>query len=222
MLTLPEELLLLALRDKRGSVVSSAAMALPYGLAGAVLLELSLRDSIVLQDGKFTVRNPAPTGDDILDEALAKMRASGKSHKPSYWVSKLKGLRKMKDRLLDRLVGRGILRREEHKVLWVFPANRYPTLSGAAEMKRRDQIRSAVLHGEEPDERTFILISLVNACSLVNEIFSKEERKAARERIKIIIKGEAVGKAVSDIVAGVRVAVVAAVAASTVASTSGR
>ena len=39
MLTLPEELLLLGLHDKKGTVVSSASMALPYGLAGAVLLE---------------------------------------------------------------------------------------------------------------------------------------------------------------------------------------
>ena len=222
MLTLPEELLLLALRDREGSVVSSASQALPFGLAGAVLLELSLQDRIVLEGGKFIVRNTTPTGNDIFDEALAKIRASKKTHKPSYWVSKLSGLRKLKDRLLDRLAMQGILRREAHKVLWVFPTQRYPTLSGGPEMKRRELIRSAILHRVEPDERTGILISLVSACNLVNEIFSKEERKAAQKRVKEIAQGEAVGKAVSDAVAGVRAAVAAGIAASMIASTARR
>ena len=208
MLTLPEDLLLLALRDKKGTVVSSASLALTYGLAGAILLELTILDKIVLEGDKFIVKDATPTGDDIFDEALAKIHASKKIRKPSYWVSKLSGIKKLKDRLLERLVKQGILRREEHKVLWVIPTPRYPTLSGAPEMKRRELIRNAILHNVEPDERTGILISLVSACSLVNEIFEKEERKAAKQRVKEIAKGETVGKAVSDNVAGVQAAVI--------------
>ncbi len=214
MLTLPEELLLLALRDKKGTVVSSASLALTYGLAGAILLELTILDKIVLEGDKFIVKDATPTGDDIFDEVLAKIHASKKSRKPSYWVNKLSGIKKLKDRLLDRLVGQGILRRKEHNVLWVIPTKRYPTLSGAPEMKRRELIRTAILHNVKPDERTSILICLVNACSLVNEIFEKEERKVAKKRIKEIAKDEAVSKAVSDIVAGIEAAVVIFIASS--------
>ena len=137
-------------------------------------------------------------------------------------MSKLCGVKKLKDRLLDRLVRQGILRREEHKVLWVIPAKRYPTLSGAPEMRRRELIRSAVLHQAKPDERTAILISLVGACGLVKEIFKKEERKKAKKRIKEIAKDEAVGKAVADTVAGVQAAVLTAITASTAASAATR
>ena len=47
-LMLPEHLLLLALRDDKGSVVQSSAMALPYGLAGALVMELSMRHRVSL------------------------------------------------------------------------------------------------------------------------------------------------------------------------------
>ena len=42
MLNLLEELLLLALDDEKGKIISSSSLALPYGLSGAILLEFSL------------------------------------------------------------------------------------------------------------------------------------------------------------------------------------
>jgi Golgi phosphoprotein 3 len=220
MLKLSEELLLLALKDKKGTLVSSASMALPYGLAGAALMELTLRGRLRLKDGKFAVNNPTPTGDDLLDEALTRIRSSKKERKSKYWVSKLSGIKKMKNRLLDRLVDQGILRREERRILRVIPSKRYPTVYSGPEMKLRERIRSVVLEGKKPDERTMIIISLLYACKLVNEVFEKDERKKAKERIKEISKGDAVGKAVSDTVAGIQAAVMVAITASTVASTA--
>jgi len=207
MLKLSEELLLLALRDKKGTLVSSASMALPYGLAGAALMELALRGRLRLKEGKFVADNPTPTGDDILDEALARIRASKKEHKPKHWVSKLSGIKKMKDRLLQRLVDQGILRREEHRILRLIPSKRYPTVYSGPEMELRERIRDVVLKEKQPDERTVIIISLLHACKLVNEVFEKGERREAKRRIKQIIKGEAVGKAVSDTVAGIQAAI---------------
>jgi hypothetical protein len=220
MLKLTEELLLLALRDKKGTLVSSASMALPFGLAGAVLMELTLRQRVSIEDNKFVIRDATPTGDDILDEALAKIQSSKKNRKPQYWVSKLSKIKKMKDRLLDRLVNEGILRREEHRILRVIPSKRYPTVYSGPEMKLRKQIRSVVLQGKKPDERTMIITSLVQACNLVKEIFEKEERKEAKKRMKEISKGDAVAKAVTDTVAGVQAAVIAAISVSTIAATS--
>lgn len=222
MLKLTDELLLLALRDKKGTLVSSASMALPYGLAGAVLMELTLRQRLHLEDKKFSICDPTPTGDDILDEALAKIASSKKSRTPRYWVSKLSGIKKMKNRLLDRLVYEGILRREEHRILRVIPSKRYPTVYSGPEMNLRERIRSVVLDGKQADDRTMIIISLLSACKLVNEVFDKEERKRAKKRIKEISKGETVGKAVSDTVAGIQAAVFVAITASTIASSSGR
>lgn len=183
-------------------------------------MELTLSDRVTFEDGKIVLNDTTSTGDDILDEGLERIKHSKKNRKPSYWVSKLSGIKKMKDRLLDRLVHKGILRREEHRILRVIPSKRYPTVHGEPEKKLRDSIRAAILDGVEPEERTGILISLVSACSLVDEIFEKAERKAARKRIKKIAKGEPIGKAVSETVAAVEAAVIVAVVAPTVATTS--
>jgi pilus assembly protein TadC len=64
------------------------------------------------------------------------------------------------------------------------------------------------------------LISLVNVCELVNEVFFPEERKLARSRIKEIMQGDAIGQGVVDTVNGVQSAMMTAVIASTTASVS--
>ncbi|MFH1754662.1 MAG: GPP34 family phosphoprotein [Candidatus Latescibacterota bacterium] len=220
MLNLCEELLLLALHDRKGTVVSSTSMALTYGLTGAILMELTLAGRLAIEEQKFVLIDPTPTGDDILDEALARIKSSKIYRKPGYWVSKLSGIKKIKDRLLGRLVNQGILRREEHRILRVIPSRRYPTAYSVPEMKLRERIRTVVLKGKKPDERTVVIISLVNACNLIKEIFDKEERKAAKKRIKEITESEAIGKAVSDTVAGVQAAVLATITATTVAATA--
>jgi hypothetical protein len=46
MVTLAEELLLLAMEDGKSTVLSSAAATVPYALAGAILAELILHDKI--------------------------------------------------------------------------------------------------------------------------------------------------------------------------------
>lgn len=198
MLSLAEELLLLALHDEKGKIVSAASMSLLYGLAGALLLELSLRDRITIENKKLILRDDKLTGDEIIDEAIVKIRQSKKPHKPDHWVSKLSGMKNMKDRLLDRLVYQGILRKEEKKVLWVFPSKQYPTVNGKPERDARALIRAALLDGAPPDERTKTIVSLVVACDLINEIFPKGERRRAKKRAKEIAASDPFGKAVSD------------------------
>jgi hypothetical protein len=44
--TLADELLLLALDDAKGAVHSAASLALDYGLAGAILMELAINNRL--------------------------------------------------------------------------------------------------------------------------------------------------------------------------------
>jgi hypothetical protein len=88
--------------------------------------------------------------------------------------------------LLDRLIEKGILRREEHKILWVFTSKHYPAQDLRPETELRTRVHAAVLEGAEPDDRTRSLLVLVHACNLVSELFEKPERKAAAENLKAI------------------------------------
>ena len=62
-LSLSEELLLLALDDQRGTVSMNAATTLDTGLAGAQLLDLALAKPLVIQD-KLIIAVDGPALDD--------------------------------------------------------------------------------------------------------------------------------------------------------------
>ena len=70
MLNLMEELLLLALDDKKGKVLLSSSTELPYALRGAVLLELVNAKKIDIVNKKVVLIDSTMTGNPILNNAL--------------------------------------------------------------------------------------------------------------------------------------------------------
>ena len=219
-LILPEHLLLLALNDDKGSVVQSSALALPYGLAGALIMELSLRGRVKVEETILAEVSTDPTGDDILDEALQALAECERDKSAEYWIARPDSLVKgLKQRLLDRLVERGVLRREEHRFLWLVPYNRYPTQDAAAERDIRQRVHDVVLRGAEADEPTALLLSLVHACDLAKEVFPDHDAGDVKQKLKVFAESSQVAKAVADDVAAATIALVSATIAASVIPT---
>jgi Golgi phosphoprotein 3 len=214
-LNLAEELLLLALNDEKGTVLMAASMGLPYGLAGGLVIELIERGLLRIE-GKMLVAGTAGSArDEVLDGILGEVRAAKRARNLKSWVGRLgRSGGKIKPRLLERLVGKGILRREEHRLLLVFPAARYPQIDPMPEFGIRERVRSGLRGLTEPDDRTAALISLVHACDLTGMLFEKGERREAKKRAKEISAGQPVGSAVAQTVEAVRAAVIVAAATS--------
>lgn len=222
---LATDLLLLALDDERGKVLSQAAIGLDFGLAGAVVMELALRGCIAVEDDKVTTSDGA-TGEALLDDVLRLIAASpGKTI--TYWVlhlpRKVKGLRQ---RLLDRLVAQGTLARREKRVLLLFHWSVYPERNARVEHDIRTRIDGVLLHGGKPDATTACLIHLAAACRVTDAIYPREEHKALEARIAALDSaGEAGANAVAGAVekaesAAVTAAMMAAITASTISATS--
>ncbi len=221
MLMLPEKLMLLALRDDKGSVVFSASTALPFALAGAVLLELFFRKKIVMADKKVRFLDAKLTGERVLDRTLRLMQESAKPREVKHWVTRIqRNMKDLKREITKSLVKKGILKQEGRRILWVFEVKRYPTLNAVPEMEIKQRIRSIVMYNHPPTDEDIALLSLVNACDLVGEVFPKNERKQARQRLKELTRDEAIGKAVSAAVAEITTAGSGAVAVN-VAVTAG-
>jgi len=190
---LPDELLLLALHDTKGSVIPAAEPVLNGTLVGAVMMELALRGQIQEHADHTLSADPNPIGDDILDDV--RQRIAGEPHQKDgrAWVERLsRQLPALRDRLLERLVAAGVLEQRDRRVLWIFPSRTFPLADGATEQQARDRIRAVVLDGQAPDERTAALITLVHACNLLDEIFAPDERPRARRRIVELVTGEMV------------------------------
>ena len=217
-ITLPESLILLAIDDDSGRLDSNSG-ALDLALAGAVLTELLLRGDVTLINGNLIAVESSRPDDDVLDAALTAIRAS-RPRDSKHWVKNL-GKIQIRNRLLDRLIERGIIRREEHRILWVFPADRFPTEDAAPERALRQAIRAIVIEGATvtPQPRTAALIALLTSANLTGMVFDRDERNHYKNRIDAVASGELMGEAVATAVKDAQAAVTAAIIASTAAAT---
>lgn len=220
MATLAEDLLLLGLDNEKGTVSWDHSLALKYGLGGAILMDLLLQEKIDVVDQAVTVRNPAPTGDTVLDAALERIRTASKAHGAKHWVKALGDGSDVKDQLARRLVAQGVLSEETHTYLRVLHQTRFPTSDSGPETSLRDHLREVVLAGAAPEPRTLMLLSLAHVCHLGDVLFSKTEHNEGQRRITELVEGEqfgtAVGKAIAETVAATA-AVTASVFSVTVA-----
>jgi hypothetical protein len=219
-MNLPEELVLLGYSD--AGTPETDSNHLNYGLGGALLLELALAERVGLEDKRVVVRDRAPTGDPLVDDALGRIAADGRDRKPGHWVQKLAdGTR---DRVLDGLVARGVLRRERGRMLLVFPRTVYPPAHGVeppVKTETRDRLHAAILGSREVNPRTAALCALLMAADLDRKVFADLDRAQVKQRLKEISEGSWAAAAVRQTINEVYAAVTAAVVAATTAATTG-
>lgn len=222
-LTLSEALCLIALDDARGTVGMDVSSHLQYALAGAAILDLTLRARLAVAGKDLAVTDAAPTGDDILDDALAAIVRSEKRRSVAHWVRNLgKGVPHHRERVIARLVARGILRREDDRLLWVFSRQRFPTSDPAPEHDLRDHLRAVALGTAAPDLWSALLLNLLNAGRMEGLLLStREERRVAKPQLEAFARGEVVGTAVAEAITAVQAAVMAATTAAVVAASAG-
>ena len=220
MITLSEQLLLIALNDEKGSVVLSASTALPYGLAGALLLELFLLKKIQFKHNSIKLSNTDKTDNALLNEVLEVLSKSSKSLDTKSCIETIyKKIRKLPEQLSEQLVDKKILSREEKSFLWIINYNHYPAKDDKPEQGIRKRIKNIVLKRETATEEDIALLSLIKACDLINEVFDKPDRKKAKERIKHITENNQVGKAISKTMEEITAAIMMIIIASTVTTT---
>lgn len=192
MLTLAEELLILALPDparKRDLY----AINLEYALPGAVLVELVLAGRLQLvQRRKFDVISGQPTGDDIFDEALARFTSARRHYSAQHWVSMLStGIRNIKPRFYRRLVTKGIACEETRRALGIFPYRSYAIVDEKPALEIRARLRGVLVQGQPADPRTLALISLLETCQILGAQFERPERKSVRKRARELTRRKA-------------------------------
>ena len=202
MLSFAEEIYLLALDDVTGKIASySEEISLSYALIGAVLCELSLLNKIDTDPDKLYIIDEKPTGNIILDEVLFILGESNTDMPVSYWLKiLLSNASETEDLVLNQLIEKGILKRVDERIFWVFHTRRYPVIDNKEIKNVEERLREIILGDEIPDPRDAILISLVYACNLFEEILSPKERKRSEKRIQSLAKLDLVGREVVDMI----------------------
>jgi hypothetical protein len=215
--SLAEELVLLAYNSHGNACLDGTRLS--YGVGGALLLELTLAGRVGVVDNRVAVADPTPLGHPLLDAALHRIRTDRRALRPKKWVARLGSRR----RVLDRLVRTRVLRREEHRVLFVFPHTRYPSSTGvtpAAETDARRRLRAAVTATGPVEPRTAALCALVAAVGLDRKLFADLPRARVRARLREIGRGAWAAEAVRKVIDDMQAAAVAAAAAGAAATMS--
>lgn len=189
-LTLPEELLLLALDPHRGKPLCDRTY-LRYGTAGAVLAELELQGRIREERGRVQVVNPLDPAHPLLASLLSTFDPPSKRKRfwpgtsAKSWI-RLYG-RNVEESHLDHLVERGVLRRETRRFLGVLPYQRHfpgdPDLTGAT-LWRFGQAEARGF----PDQRSRALAGLVSATGLGGTLTTAG--RTGRSAMKTLRRGQ--------------------------------
>ncbi|MEU7601402.1 GPP34 family phosphoprotein [Streptomyces sp. NPDC041003] len=216
-ITLAEEIVLLSLDD--GSGQARERQSAGWAAAGAILLELVMAERVSVAGKYLELRDTTPTGEELLDGRIVSMEAwlrGRASRRVTDWLTREQP--KAVGAVLERLVGRGLVTAEVHKVLGMFPQRRYPETDGTAERALRERLHAVVIDGAEPDGRTAGLIALIHSTGLHRLAFPGRRREAVAPRTAEIAAGQWAADSVRTAIRDVQAAMVA-VTAVTVATT---
>ncbi|MGW8123975.1 GOLPH3/VPS74 family protein [Roseivirga echinicomitans] len=223
-LNLIEEFLLIALDDEKGQFVIDSTH-LYYGFAGAILLEMALREKIDVSGEKVKLTNDGYEVEMVINKVIDQIKNS-EPRKLKYWIEILS--KQAKELKVDTLFGlehKGILRKEEHKILWIIPNNKYPTTNITPENKVRQRLSDVMLRGAKSEARDVMLLSLIDVSDLTKEAFrDKEEYKVVKKKIKEVTQeikiSQSVNKSIREIQAAIMVAMMSAIIVTTTINTS--
>ncbi|MFC7304032.1 GPP34 family phosphoprotein [Streptomyces monticola] len=202
-LTLPEELLLLALDPGSGRV--QGLMWVRYGMAAAALMELERAGAVRPEHGgkRFRVTGAAPASDPQLSDVRRALDPADRPRTTS-WL----GRRPQKDLVevyAQRLAARGAVRVHPHRTLRFFPSTRYPVTDRALAAAERatvdaaaESTASSAAGGESApaDARALRLAALVGAVQLGRRLYPGAGHRAVRHRLTALAKADWVANAV--------------------------
>ncbi len=182
-----------------------------YALAGAVLMDLALENRIDTDLEKLVLIDATPVGDSLLDEALADINA-GEERDARFWVERTAyRAESIREEALTRLIGHGILERQDDRFLWVFRSRRYPTIHGEAEREVKLRIMEVLFSDQIPHPRDVVIICLADVCGIFKGLLSKQELDKASARIEQVRRLDLIGQAMSQAVQDIELLVATSV-----------
>jgi Golgi phosphoprotein 3 (GPP34) len=217
MTAITDDLVLLLFDPDTGRAIVDST-SLDRAISGALLLDLAIRERISAEgDGAkagLSVVDAAPTGDPLLDAALARLDKPMRAQKA---VERL--ARGTRTPLLERQVERGLLRRETSRLLGLLPVTTWPAADPGPSRELRERVAGVLRDGVQPDQRLALLISLLHAVKAEHKIV-EGNRRELRARAAEVASGDWAGEAVRKAVQAVQTSVLVAIGAATAAGSS--
>ena len=214
MLTVPEEFLLLTLKDEGGTFVDIPVEYQRAGFVGAAVMELALQGRLDSDISRVWVVDGILTGDASLDTVLTRLAAPEFDSNADNLISQLIECGDVvRQQALARLCDKKILVETEGRLLWFLKTRRYPPMDGRETREVKLRLLEVLLRDGLPGPRDVCLMSLAETCGIIRQIVPASELKAVRERIAKYSKMELIGQNVNHYIAVFERAIAMATAA---------
>lgn len=198
MLTVPEEFLLLTLRDENGGFVDIRHESQRAGFVGAAIMELGLQGRLDSDLDRVWVVDKTPTGDAALDLVLTGLSAPDFNGAADLVFGQLIDLgADVRGQALKALCEKNILVESEGRILWFLKTRRYPVIDGQEIREVKLRLLDVLLRDVLPSPRDVCLMSLAETCGIISQIVPASELIIARERIAKFAKMELIGQNVN-------------------------
>ncbi|MFP6664809.1 MAG: GPP34 family phosphoprotein [Deltaproteobacteria bacterium] len=206
MLTLAEDLVLLALDDQSGRILPVDDIGYRHALGGAVLMDLALRGKIDNDVATLRLVDETPSAEGLLNHWISIIAAESESLPAKVWIARLAlESEEIEHAALSRLVERGILACQEKRLLWVFETRRYPTIDGTEEREVKRRIIDVLLSDGTPSQTDAILVGLVDDARLLPHLLSEAETRNAATRVVQVRELDRMGQEVSAVIEHLRI-----------------
>jgi hypothetical protein len=188
MLSVYEQLFLLALDEEKGNFLSFTKKTISYGLAGALIADLAILGAVCVNEKHRleAAEGVGPVEDDLLNETLKEIQASEKPRKLPFWIAHLKGQpKKLRTHVGETLAARNRVLADESRFYW--PAQTRPLSVEnwpGSKFELKFPMRSAIFTEIEPDYRSLAVLNIAAACNLLNLIFTEDELSQARSILR--------------------------------------
>lgn len=180
-LSIAEGFYLIALDDEEGRILAAAEKTVVPGVISACILELYLLKKIKLDGGNISVVDTIGTGNGILDNVLKKLQTGpGLIDQIKTLTSKFKDIQEDLNALL---VQRGILKKEETKLLWIPLSDRMDNANYAFEQEIRNNLKAIVFKSAKPSPAFTVLYSLIDDCNILSEVFRDKDELIDAEKV---------------------------------------
>lgn len=199
MLRLAEKVILFALDDETGKIAPLPEQYLDYAISGALLMELALAERLeTSEDAEVVILDKTPTGDPVANKVLESLPGTGESLPLEKALAQTSAHAKayMED-ILQGLVDRNILKREDYRYLLIFTKECYPMIDDEEETRVRQRLREILLEGKKPREKDTTLIGITHVCNLLKPLFSDEEWERAEPKIHTLTKDEVMSQTIA-------------------------
>jgi Golgi phosphoprotein 3 len=203
MLTMLEEVVLLAVDEKTGGLRSTREFGTAYALVGAVFFDLALTRRIDTDTEAIHIVDRTPIGNAALDRVLDRMTQKPQLTTVRQWIEEIFLQREdLEGQALGSLIQQGLLRHEKSKRLWIIDVERFPMVDSQPQQHVKVRLAQAILSDAIPDSRDIMLVSIAEPCGLLEYVLSRTQIESRRERIQMLCNLETISRKVIAAIAG--------------------